>query len=144
MKGDKAPVGVYLCIYVYIYKHTNTQEATTHSAAPSKYIHSDTQKILHGTSPKPRPTGLCKHSQTCTVHKTAPTHPYTKLAQKCLQQRMPDRPRQGQPLRRPPHVGGSSLAGLSAHNSPRRRAQRGSGLALLVHTLLASVDCVEQ
>jgi hypothetical protein len=33
-------------------------------------------------SPEPRPAGLCKHSQTCTVHKEVPpTQPYAKLSQ---------------------------------------------------------------
>jgi hypothetical protein len=33
-------------------------------------------------SPEPRPTGLCKHSQTCKTHKNDPsTQPYAKLTQ---------------------------------------------------------------
>jgi hypothetical protein len=62
---------------------------------------------------------------------------------KILQQRMPNRP-WGQPLRHPGHVGVSSKAGLSAHSSPRRRAQPGGWLAPLMHMLLASVGRVKQ
>jgi hypothetical protein len=42
------------------------------------------------------------------------------------------------------HARSNPPAGLSSHNSPRRRAQRGSRLAPLVHALLASVGCAKQ
>jgi hypothetical protein len=90
------------CVGSDIYILTNTQEVPTHSAAPSKCIHSsnpksykdetgtDRQDITEiqtsqaGTlqqpmlicghthaSPESRPTGLGKHTQTCTVHEKA-------------------------------------------------------------------------
>jgi hypothetical protein len=90
----------YLCLYVL----TNTQEVPTHSAAPSKCIHSSNPKshkdetgtdrqditgiqtaqadtlqqpmLICGhthASPEPRPDGLRKHTQTCTVHEKGPS-----------------------------------------------------------------------
>jgi hypothetical protein len=44
-------------------------------------------------SPEPRPTGLCKHTQTCTVHeKVSPTQPNAKLAQSVCNEGCPADP----------------------------------------------------
>jgi hypothetical protein len=89
---------------IFYYIITNTQEATTQSAAPSNCINSSTTTFhvnrtgTNKTSPagtlqqpmlvsghthagaEPRPTGLCKHSQTRTIHEEiAPTQPNAKL-----------------------------------------------------------------
>jgi hypothetical protein len=96
-------------------------------------------------SPEPRPTGLCKHTQTRTVHeKVPPTQPNAKLAHSACNEGCPADPARTSCFVTPAHAGVSLPVALSARNSPQRRAQRGSRLARLVRTWLASVGHAER
>jgi hypothetical protein len=159
-------------MFYYTTLLTNTQEAPTHSTAPSKCIHSSnpkrqkdetgktSQKYRHhrqelysnpcssvGTrmpARNPVPLDFASIPRHARYMKKFPLHSPMLSSRKA--------PATKDARLNPPGLAASSPSAcrsfiggsLSAHNSPRRRAQRGSRLARLVHTWLASVGHAER
>jgi hypothetical protein len=93
----------------------------------------------------------CQWERACQpgtrYHGTSRSYPHITQHSACTKRQQPRTPAQPHQV---PKLGclararASSLAGLSAHNSLWRRAQRGNCLAPLLQKLPASVGCVRQ